>query len=133
MTEPMTSSRPYLIRAMYEWIIDNNLTPYVVVNAMDEAVQVPRQYVEEGKIVLNISPEACRGLHLENDRIVFTAKFMGESAQIYIPPLAVMAIYAKENGQGMLFSEDSPSEPPPVNEADETSKQRGKPHLKLIK
>lgn len=132
----MTSNRPYLIRALYEWIIDNRMTPYIVIDTSDPRVQVPRGYIEEGKIVFDISPEACRGLHLENDRIVFTATFIGEPMQIYIPPRSVIAIYAKENGEGMLFSDEVPGmidlthctdddEPPPP--------KRGKPNLKLIK
>lgn len=99
-------SRPYLIRAMYEWINDNRLTPYLMVNAKLPGVQVPEEYVEDGRIILNISPDACRGLHLENDRIVFSAQFGGAPKQIFVPPAAVLAIYAKENGKGMMFNDN---------------------------
>jgi stringent starvation protein B len=102
----MTSSKPYLIRALYDWIVDNELTPYLVVNADYLGVQVPREYVEDGRIVLNISPQACRGLHIENDRIIFTGRFGQSAVQIFTPPAAVLAIYSKENGRGMVFSDD---------------------------
>jgi len=102
----MTSNKPYLIRAIYEWIIDNKLTPYIVINAEVDLVQVPKDYVKDNNIVLDISPEACIGLHLGNDRIVFSASFSGVSTQIFTPPDAVVAIYAKENGEGMIFSFD---------------------------
>lgn len=103
----MNSNRPYLIRAIYDWIVDNDLTPYMVIDANCEGAQVPLEYVEEGKIVLNISPDACRGLHLDNDRIIFTAKFSGTAIQVFVPPMAVIALYAKENGKGMFFRADS--------------------------
>ncbi len=109
----MTSNRPYLIRAIYEWIVDNHLTPYIVIDANFEGVQVPVEYVEEGKIVLNISPEACRGLHLENDRIVFTAKFSGNAVQVFVPPMSVLALYSKENGKGMFFNTEGDTAPTP--------------------
>jgi len=132
----MTSNRSYLIRALYEWIIDNGKTPYLVVSTADPQVQVPRGYIEEGKIVFDISPEACRGLHLEIDRIVFTATFIGEPMQIYIPPQSVIAIYAKENGEGMLFSDDmldvidAPSD---TDDDEPKPPRRNKPSLKLVK
>ena len=134
----MTSSKPYLIRAIYQWIIDNDFTPYIVVNAQFPGLQVPEQYIEDGRIVLNISPRACRGLHLENDRIVFSARFSGIAMQIFVPPTAVMAIYAKENGRGMVFTEeedgDDGSTPPPTTIAPNTaSAARSKPNLKVIK
>lgn len=110
----MNSNRPYLIRAIYEWLVDSDLTPYMVIDAAHDGVQVPGEYVEEGKIILNIAPEACRGLHLENDRIIFTAKFSGEAVQIFVPPLAVMALYSKENGKGMFFNNDGESDPSPT-------------------
>jgi stringent starvation protein B len=103
----MNSNRPYLIRAIYEWIVDNDLTPYMLIDANCEGVQVPFDYVEDGKIVLNISPDACRGLHLDNDRIIFTAKFSGNAVQVFLPPMAVVALYAKENGKGMFFKSES--------------------------
>jgi len=102
----MTSNKPYLIRAIYDWVVDNSLTPYILVNAEYPGIQVPLEYVNDGKIVLNISPEACRGLHLDKDRIVFTARFGGITTQVFVLPAAVLAIYAKENGRGMEFGEE---------------------------
>lgn len=128
----MTSNKPYLIRAIYDWIVDNDLTPYVLVNAEYPTVQVPDEHVNGGRIVLNISPKACRGLHLENDRIVFTARFAGKSVQIFLDPCAVLAIYAKENGRGMEFGEEFDDEPPPPPKPEDI-KKRAKPALKLVK
>lgn len=129
----MTSNKPYLIRAVYDWIVDNNLTPYILVNAEYPGIQVPREHVNGGRIVLNISPKACRGLHLENDRIVFTARFSGHSVQIFVSPSSVLAIYAKENGKGMEFAEEQ-GEPPPTPPAEVNIKGRGsKPALTLVK
>lgn len=135
----MTPNKPYLIRALYDWIVDNEMTPYIVVDAQADLVQIPREYVEDGKIILNISPKACRGLHLENDRIVFSARFSGEVRQIFVPPHAVMAIYAKENGRGMIFSseddtggDDRPLTP--IGNAPPQSAVKGKkPVLKVVK
>lgn len=128
----MTSNKPYLIRAIYDWIVDNDLTPFLLVNAEAPDVQVPLEYVNGGKIVLNISPKACRGLHLENDRILFTARFSGIATQVFITPSSVLAIYAKENGRGMEFPEEDETTPPssPL-ESEKTS--RAKPALKLVK
>ena len=99
----MTSNKPYFIRAIYDWVVDNELTPYLLVNAEHPDAEVPQEFVSNGRIVLNISPDACRGLHLENDRIVFTARFSGQVTQVVLSPSAVLAIYAKENGRGMEF------------------------------
>lgn len=129
----MTSNKPYLIRAIYDWIVDNDLTPYILVNAEYPGVQVPQEHINAGRIVLNISPKACRGLHLENDRIVFTARFSGHSVQIFVIPTAVLAIYAKENGRGMEFGEDADEPPPPPSEAGTEVKGRSKPALTLVK
>lgn len=130
----MTSNKPYLIRAIYDWIVDNNLTPYVLVNAEYPGVQVPQEHVHNGKIVLNISPHACRGLHLENDRVVFTARFSGVTVQIFVIPAAILAIYAKENGRGMEFGEEY-NEPPPESVATNNfdPRSRNKPALTLVK
>ena len=97
-----TSTRPYLIRALYEWCTDNGLTPYVAV-AVDETVQVPREYVKNNEIVLNISFDATSSLKLSNDFIEFKARFAGSSREIMVPISRVIAIYARENGQGMSF------------------------------
>lgn len=130
----MTSNKPYLIRAIYDWIVDNNLTPHILVNAHYPGVQVPQEHVNNGRIVLNISPQACRGLHLENDRIVFSARFSGVTIQIFVVPAAVFAIYAKENGRGMEFGEEYNEPPPSVPAATGSeSKGRSKPSLTLVK
>jgi stringent starvation protein B len=97
-----TSTRPYLIRALYEWCTDNGLTPYVAV-AVDDSVQVPREYVKNNEIVLNISFDATSSLKLSNDFIEFKARFAGSSREIMVPIGRVIAIYARENGQGMSF------------------------------
>ena len=106
MTDSGTSStRPYLIRALYEWCTDNGLTPYVAVR-VDDTVRVPREYVKDGEIVLNISMDATSALKLGNDYIEFKARFAGVARDIMIPLGRVMAIYARENGQGMAFPLD---------------------------
>ena len=97
-----TSTRPYLIRALYEWCTDNGLTPYVAVS-VDDSVQVPREYVKNNEIVLNISFDATSSLKLGNDFIEFKARFAGSSRDIMVPMERVIAIYARENGQGMAF------------------------------
>ncbi|MFT4242197.1 MAG: ClpXP protease specificity-enhancing factor [Acidovorax sp.] len=102
-----TSTRPYLIRALYEWCTDNGFTPYVAVR-VDDSVQVPREYVKDGEIVLNISFDATSALQLGNDFIEFKARFGGKPREILVPVGRVIAIYARENGQGMAF-------PPPVD------------------
>jgi stringent starvation protein B len=102
----MTSSRPYLVRAMYQWIADNGMTPHLLADASVEGIQIPAEHVQNGKIILNIAPMAITGLVLGDNEITFSARFSGKSSGIYIPIDAVLAIYAKENGQGMMFSED---------------------------
>jgi stringent starvation protein B len=97
-----TSTRPYLIRALYDWCTDNGLTPYVAV-LVDDSVQVPREYVKNGEIVLNISFDATSSLKLGNDFIEFKARFAGSAREIMVPVSRVIAIYARENGQGMAF------------------------------
>ncbi|MFT5133623.1 MAG: stringent starvation protein B [Gammaproteobacteria bacterium] len=128
----MTSTRPYLLRALYEWMIDNGLTPHLLVDAKAEHVDVPRQYVENDKIVLNITPDAIQDLNIGNEFLSFNARFAGKSQHILTPVAAVLAIYAKENGEGMVFPEEetevntgSPNRDSPV--------PTKKPHLKVIK
>jgi stringent starvation protein B len=102
-----TSTRPYLIRALYEWCTDNGFTPYVAV-AADDSVQVPREYVKDGEIVLNISFDATSSLKLGNEFIEFKAPFAGTPREIMVPVGQVLAIFARENGQGMAFPRTSP-------------------------
>lgn len=102
----MKSSRPYLARALYEWLLDNELTPYFVVDATLPGVEVPRQFVQNGQIVLNAAPTAVRDLFMENQAIGFNARFGGQPMQVMIPTEALIAIYAKENGAGMVFGHE---------------------------
>jgi len=102
----VTSSKPYLIRALYDWIVDNGCTPHLVVEAKDERVRVPAQYVKDGAIVLNIAPGAVRDLVLGNDYISFNARFGGVAQDVMFPVGAARMIYARENGQGMALPEE---------------------------
>jgi stringent starvation protein B len=152
----MTSTRPYLIRAFYDWIVDNDCNPYIVINANVEGVNVPEEYIEGGQIVLNIAVSAVNGLVLGDHAIEFQARFGGKIRQVYAPILAIVAIYAKENGRGMVFAEDEeeetlPPAPPPTSHTPGDkdkgkSKDKGKlgnkkggnagkghPHLTVIK
>ena len=102
----MTSSRPYLVRAMYQWIADNGMTPHLLVDVTFDGVLVPPEHVQNGKIILNIAPMAVSNLVLGDEEVSFSARFSGQSMGIVIPVDAILAVYAKENGQGMMFSED---------------------------
>ncbi len=99
----MTSTRPYLIRAIYEWIIENRCTPYILVNANAVGVRVPRQAIKDGQVLLNVAPHAIDRLELGLEEVRFNARFSGVSQSICAPTAAVLAIYAHENGQGMMF------------------------------
>ncbi len=133
----MTSSRPYMVRAIYEWIVDNDCTPYILVDAMSDGVRVPQQHVQNGQIVLNISPTAVASLVIGNDWIEFSGRFAGVAEQILVPQQAVLGIYAKENGQGMLFEkEDGPAPEPPEGDGSSSPDQeppKGRPSLKVVK
>ncbi len=113
----MTSSKPYLIRALYDWIVDNGCTPHLVVEVRDERVRVPVQYVKDGAIVLNIAPGAVRDLVLGNDYISFHARFGGVAQDVVFPVGAARMIYARENGQGMALPEEA-TEPGPDSSPD---------------
>lgn len=125
----MTSLKPYLIRSIYEWIVDNDLTPHLLVDAENSDAILPQQFIEDGKIVLNIRPQAIQGLTLGNEEIQFNARFSGKPMHIITPVAAVMAIYAKENGKGMIFDQedDSDKTPPPEN------KPPTRPTLRIVK
>src|SRR3954453_14415860 len=103
---PVRSRRPYLLRAMHEWISDSNQTPHIVVDATLEGVEVPRQYVQGGKIILNVSHSATQGLVLGNDGVRFRARFGTAAFDVSVPIVAVLGIYARETGQGMIFSDN---------------------------
>ena len=129
----MSSSRPYLIRALYEWINDNQLTPYLLVNANEQGVSVPQSFVgKDGQIILNVAPRAIVGFDISNAAISFSARFGGVPTDIYVPTHAIMGIYAKENGKGMMFEpESAPPEPPKDVKGKEKSVK--KPMLKVVK
>lgn len=110
MTE-FSSRRPYLLRAMHEWMSDNGLTPHIVVDAGVHGVVVPAEHVADGRIVLNVSLAATRALTLSNDDVSFEARFGGVARQLYIPVPAVLGIYARETGQGMIFSDADSTDP----------------------
>ena len=135
----MTPSRPYLVRALNEWIVDNNMTPYLVIDAGIQGVRVPEDYVTNGQIILNVSPNAVSSFVISDQSIEFSARFGGVPMQVYVPVVAVMAIYAKENGQGMVFGSE-PGAPEPPNPDDDapppkhtTGPGNPKPSLKIVK
>lgn len=138
MAEKNISTKPYLIRAIYEWCSDSGLTPYLAV-AVDKNCRVPMEFVKEGEIVLNISANATPDLLVDNDWVGFSARFGGAPREISVPISAVIGIYAKENGQGLFFGrEDDETEPDQANTESEpqpenTSPKRGKPSLKVVK
>ncbi|WP_166360843.1 ClpXP protease specificity-enhancing factor [Pseudomonas akapageensis] len=116
----MNSSRPYLVRALYEWIVDNDCTPHMLVNAEYPAVQIPQGFASDGQIVLNISPSAVRHLHMDNEAVSFEGRFGGVAHTLYVPTGAILGIYARENGQGMVFDLE-----PPVVDDDEGEEDFG--------
>jgi len=135
---------PYLIRAIWEWCVDNGLTPYIAVK-VDGTTRVPMEYVRNGEIVLNISPDATRNLKVGNELIQFSARFNGTSREVSVPVNAVASIFAKENGQGVGFHGPSSEPPSPLagkalTEADRDSKpggdkppSGGRPRLQVVK
>ena len=125
----MSTNRPYLLRALYEWITDNGLTPHVLVDAEVDGVDVPHQAIQKGKVVLNIATGATEQLQLENETIFFKARFSGKPYPIRVPMSAVIAIYARENGQGMMFARDDTPQPP-VDGMDDPPPRS---HLKVVK
>ena len=141
MDTELPSTRPYLIRALYEWCTDNGFTPYVAVK-VDQTVQVPREYVQGGEIVLNISYDATSSLKLGNEFIEFKARFGGQARDIMVPVGRVMAIYARENGQGMAFpmtdeeqavAEDLPASPSDEDPPPTPAPAGQRPALKRVK
>lgn len=145
----MSSSRPYLLRAMYDWVSDNDLTPYVLVDAGMPGVQVPPHTVSNGQVVLNLAMQAVANLDLGDHWVSFKARFGGVSQTVYFPVAATLAIYAKENGQGMMFADedsgiDAPQPPDSEPDGDGTPsdpdddsgnklRKSGAPHLRVIK
>ncbi len=139
----MTSSKPYLLRALYEWIVENKCTPYILADAFAENILVPQQYVKDGQIVLNISPTAVVDLQMTDGTISFNARFGGIPTDVCVPVYAVLGIYARENGRGMMFDpEDPPPEPTkaklePVEETSKPEESKGdskdRPSLRIVK
>ncbi|TDR53796.1 stringent starvation protein B [Halomonas ventosae] len=151
----MLSSRPYIARALYQWLLDNDLTPYIVVDAEQAGVEVPRQFVQNGQIVLNLAPTAVRDFAMEDEAVSFSARFGGRPMQVMVPIEALIAIYARENGVGMVFghepvipagadeagekeshlnevesADDAPQDEEP---GDEAPPRKGRPSLRVIK
>jgi stringent starvation protein B len=136
----MSSHRPYLLRALYEWISDNDMTPHLLVDAGQPGVQVPPHTIKDGKVVLNIAARAVATLELGNDAVRFTARFGGVSHPVSVPVSAVLAIYARETGQGMALPEDTGGadagdEPPtpPSSPGDEPPPPKRGGHLRIVK
>ncbi len=135
----MTSHRPYLLRALYEWIAENGMTPHLLVDATQQGVQVPPSAVKDGKVVLNIAARAVTRLELGNDAVTFSARFGGVSQSVMVPMPAVLAIYARETGQGMALPDDiastdsDPDNLPPPSTPDDTPPTAKRSHLRVIK
>jgi stringent starvation protein B len=134
----MTSNRPYLLRALHEWISDNGLTPYLLVDAAQPGVRVPATAIKDDRVVLNVADRAVTRLSLGPERVQFLARFGGASQSVDLPVSAVLAIYARENGQGMMFPAEGapPPEPPPSPDPDGPPADDGapkRPHLRVIK
>ena len=138
----MTPSRPYLIRAVYQWLLDNGLTPHLLIDAEQPGVRVPVAHVKDGQIVLNVSPGAVQRLELGNDMIHFDARFGGQPMTVWLPPTAVLGVYARENGRGMVFPEEPAEEasdasaadtPPERDPEPPASPPRERPSLKVVK
>lgn len=125
----MDTRRPYLLRAIYDWIVDQGWTPFLLVDAARPGVLVPGDYVQDGRIVLNVSPAACAALVLGNDVVSFEARFGGKPHHIQFSPYAVLAIYARENGEGLVFAPDDNSDPEPSPQPP----RPGKPKLSVVK
>lgn len=134
----LSPTRPYLTRALYEWICDNQLTPYLLVDATKKDTMVPVQYVQDGQIVLNIAPHATHALHMSNDAITFSARFGGVSQNLYIPFSAVLGIYARENGQGMFYDPEEYADinndqnALKLNDQEQQEQPKKKPGLRLL-
>jgi len=126
----MTSSKPYLVRALYEWILDNENTPYILVDTASDQVLIPSGIANDGKVVLNLAPAAIQDLEMANDHVSFSARFNGVAEQLYVPVTSLLAIYARENGEGMMFpAEENDADADAVSSSPPTKT----PTLKVIK
>ena len=131
---PLSSRRPYLLRAMHEWMTDNGQTPHLVIDAAIDGVTVPRQYIRDGKIVLNASYTATSALMIKNDWVSFGARFDGSPFDVHVPLNAVLGIYARETGEGMIFSDDEPAPDGPTPPTKPTGgDEPRRPQLKVVK
>ncbi len=130
MADELISTKPYMIRAIHEWCVDNGLTPHLLV-VVNEQTRVPTAFVKDGEIVLNVNDSATKDLHMDNDAVVFSARFSGVSHNMYVPMNAVRGIYARENGQGMFFElgaqDEMFSKETPVEETDDATVAEDKP------
>lgn len=129
----MTSRRPYLLRAIHEWICDNGLTSHLLVNANYPGVEVPWNFVEDGQIILNIAPGAVHGFVADNAGLYFSARFAGNPMDIVVPINAVLAVFARENGEGMVFDPVTPPEPPPEPDDGDDETASKAPVLRVVK
>lgn len=132
LTNSSGSKRPYLIRAMHEWMGDNGHTPHIVIDALVEGVCVPYEHVKDGKIILNISETAAHDLKLANDSVSFRARFSGVPFEVWVPMRSVLGIYARETGQGMIFSHDAENLDS-SQQVDDEEMTRSRPHLRVVK
>lgn len=134
----LSPTRPYLARAIYEWICDNQLTPYLLVDATHPSSVVPEQFVKDGQIVLNIAPHAVHQFQMSNEAITFSARFSGAARELYVPIQAVLGIYARENGQGLFFDPEeyadtqSPADPLKSPEPEPSDPPKKKPSLRIL-
>lgn len=135
--DKLIPTKPYMLRAIHEWCVDNGLTPHLLV-AVDSHTRVPMAYVKDGEIVLNLSYSATKDLHMDNEAIVFSARFAGVSQSLYVPVTAVKGIFARENGQGMFFDVSEPvseiqAEPDEVEKVVSSASGKKKPTLTVVK
>lgn len=133
MTATPTSRRPYLVRAMHEWMTDNGQTPHLVVDAAAQGVSVPQGYAKDGRIILNVSWQATQGIKLGNEAIEFSARFGGVTHHVHVPAQAVLGIYARETGQGMLFQDEEESGPPSGPPSSAPPEGGKRPRLRVVK
>ena len=129
----MTPLKPYLVRSLYEWILENGMTPYLLVDASYEGVIVPKAYVSDERIILNTHPSAVQNWVLDNEAVSFSARFSGISENLYVPISAIMATYTKENGKGMMFDDQFEDDVPPEPSSAPVKTETKKPFLKIVK
>ncbi len=132
----LTSNKPYLIRALYEWLLDNNATPYLLVDTRHREVMIPPNIDQDGRVVLNLSPTAIQGLEMNNDYIAFSARFGGRAFDIYLPMASILAIYSAGDNEGMMFAEEDPEAGTEPADSDSTFPEDGggkRPGLRVVK